>query len=268
MPLSRVPAPGDQQLDLTILVTAFNEEKNIRSTVEKVVRTARNEKLRFEVIVVNDGSTDGTRDICIALVDHFGSDIVVFVDNDVNIGMGSSFRKILPSARGESLAWIPGDDDIPEKSMRLLFSHYGAADMVTLFLLNREVRGLARNIVSSLYIYSHMILFGVYLLYVTGPGIYCVETLKTLDLRAGRFSLWAEIQIKLWRRGVTLIEIPTYIDTGIEGSSAITLRNIIDVIRTFFWMIWEVHFSKREFYKFQACRIKIEFMTKNDGPNE
>lgn len=265
MSVSRASVTGDQQLDLTIFVGAFNEEKNIRSTVEKVVRTARNEELRFEVIVVNDGSSDGTRDICLALVEQFGSEIVVFVDNDVNIGLGSSFREILHRAKGESLVCIPGDDDIPENSMRLLFSNYGAAEMVTLFVLNREHRGWPRNIVSSLYIYAHMIFFSVYLLYVTGPGIYCVETLKTLDLRADRFSLWAEIQIKLWRRGVTLIELPTYVETGVEGSSAISLRNIWEALQTFFRMIWEVHFSKREFYKFQARRIEIEFATKIDG---
>ena len=61
---------------LSVIFPAFNEEENIRAVVEDAYRTVPKFAPVFEIIVVNDGSTDRTGDICDQLTEEF-SDVRV-----------------------------------------------------------------------------------------------------------------------------------------------------------------------------------------------
>jgi glycosyltransferase involved in cell wall biosynthesis len=248
-----------RQLDLTVTLPAYNKAKRLAATVEKLARSAGRAGLRFEIIIADDASSDATPIVCAELVERYGPDTIVLIRNRINKGIGWSLRKALEMARGRSFSWLPADDDIPEESMTLMFEQRGRADMVTLFLLNREERGWKRNIVSNLYIISHVMMFKVYFLYLTGPGVYPTALLRTLDLKANRFGILAEMHVKLWRSGATLIELPTYTRTGIIDSSALKLRNLWEAFRTFSRLTWEIYVSRKDFYCHCARRIKVEF---------
>ena len=86
------------QVRLSVVIPAYNE---IRS-VEILLRRVREVRLDVEVIVVDDGSTDGTRDLLSRLRDEGVIDILVF--QEVNQGKGAALRAGFKRATGDIIA--------------------------------------------------------------------------------------------------------------------------------------------------------------------
>src|SRR5882762_4854201 len=107
---------------ISFIVLAYNEEANIEAAIETVLKAARISELEgFEIIAVNDGSTDQTGAILAQLaVRHPQIRIVV---NEVNRGMGASVRRGLAVARCERMLLVPGDNDMTFEIIRLLLRY-------------------------------------------------------------------------------------------------------------------------------------------------
>ena len=82
---------------LSVIFPAFNEEANIRAVVEDAYRNLWKIAPVFEIIVVNDGSKDGTGDICDRLVEEFSE--VRAVHHPRNRGYGAALKSGIESAR-------------------------------------------------------------------------------------------------------------------------------------------------------------------------
>lgn len=81
---------------VSVLIPAYNEAATIRNVVD-AVRAVRMDGIRFEVVVVDDGSTDGTDQIC---TQQLADQIDVF-KRQVNQGKGAALRTALAAASGE-----------------------------------------------------------------------------------------------------------------------------------------------------------------------
>jgi glycosyltransferase involved in cell wall biosynthesis len=86
---------SDPTPKVSVLVPAYNEAATIREVV-RAVRAAHVPEVTFELVVVDDGSTDGTREICESL----GDQIDVYVRQD-NQGKGAALRKGIARASGD-----------------------------------------------------------------------------------------------------------------------------------------------------------------------
>lgn len=87
---------------VTIIIPTFNREKYIGSVVRSVLnQTFQN----FEIIIVDDGSSDGTR----AIIEEFYSDKIIYVYQE-NKGRSHARNLALEMARGEYIAFLDSDD--------------------------------------------------------------------------------------------------------------------------------------------------------------
>lgn len=87
---------------ISVILTAFNEEKYIRKAIESILNQTLTD---FELIVVNDGSNDNTLDI----INGFDDKRIKLINQD-NIGPGASRNKALTIAQGEYIMYLDGDD--------------------------------------------------------------------------------------------------------------------------------------------------------------
>ena len=87
---------------VSIILTAFNEEKYIRQAIESILSQTLDD---LELIVVNDGSTDNTLDI----INGFDDERIKII-NQENSGPGASRNKALKQAQGEYIMYLDGDD--------------------------------------------------------------------------------------------------------------------------------------------------------------
>src|SRR6476469_6227086 len=99
---------------LSILVPALNEVDNLAATVERLLRAASLLIPDFEIIVVDDGSTDGTSELADGLA--AAQEQVRVIHNGRNMGLGYSYRRGIDVARKRYFVYIPGDNSWPYES--------------------------------------------------------------------------------------------------------------------------------------------------------
>ena len=97
---------------VSVLLAAYNAEPYIAEAVESVLAQTFSD---FELIVVNDGSTDRTADI----VRSYSDPRLIILDNDCNLGLTPSLNRGLAAARGDFIARLDADDlATPERLQR------------------------------------------------------------------------------------------------------------------------------------------------------
>ncbi|HVT05245.1 MAG TPA: glycosyltransferase family 2 protein [Thermoanaerobaculia bacterium] len=94
-------------MKLSVVVPAHNEESSLAPTVTQLVETLNREKIAHEIVIVNDGSTDGTTAVCERLSKIFPT--VRFVENSPPNGFGLAVRRGLSEFKGDAVAIIMAD---------------------------------------------------------------------------------------------------------------------------------------------------------------
>ncbi len=251
--------PADR--DITLFVPALNEARRIEATVRGLLTlVAGLNGPTAQILVVDDGSTDATAEIVRGLGREHPS--VELVQHPVNRGLGSGLKTALAHARGRKFLIVPGDNDMPASALRTLIANAGSADMVMCYFHNREQRGRTRNALSTIFGLVYATCFDVYVQYINGPCVYTVEQLRALTLNSTRFSIVAEINIKLLRQGVSYLEIPTHRQVGLDGSRSFSFRNLRETIRVFLHLLDEVHRKEAARYSHRPRRILADFTPK------
>lgn len=98
-------------MKLSVITSVYNEEKYIRESLESVFNQTFKD---FELIVINDGSTDSTRDILIEYVNKYPN--MRLLENKYNEGIPVSRNRALIEAKGEYVAIHDGDDiSLPDR---------------------------------------------------------------------------------------------------------------------------------------------------------
>lgn len=92
-------------MDLTIILPAYNEEKIIGTTIRRINNFLQSQNLSFEIIVVNDGSTDQTAKV----VSQLNLTNLVLLKNEKNQGKGAAVKKGALASRGELILFLDAD---------------------------------------------------------------------------------------------------------------------------------------------------------------
>ena len=102
---------------LSVLIPAHNEEQEISGTIHDLVNILDREKIDHEVLIVNDNSTDRTREVLDGLSSKFAA--VRYVNNTPPNGYGHAVKAGLKTFRGECVAIVMADgSDDPEDLVR------------------------------------------------------------------------------------------------------------------------------------------------------
>ncbi len=257
---------GVAEKSLTVAIPALNEEKNIEGAVRAVL--AAGEKvagLRVEIIVIDDGSRDRTAEIVRGLSQQY--DNVRMIQNPENIGLGASIRRAIEVAGMEKFLFIPGDNDIPASTLELLFANADAADVVMTYFHNDEQRGRMRYLLSNLFRVIYTTTFDLYVVYVNGPAVYPTAKLRQLKLHSTRFSIVAEINVKLLRQGVSFVELPSNRQVGMEGSTSASWRSLMETAKVYIQLFMDVYFREPARYSKRPVRLPYTLSVHPINPN-
>ena len=113
-----------QRIEISVIVPAYNAEKTIENTIESILKQTFG---FFEIIIVNDGSTDDTARILKALKE---SDARIIIAEQQNAGPSAARNRALSMARGEWIQFVDADDYLEPEMMQQLVSEAGEADIV------------------------------------------------------------------------------------------------------------------------------------------
>jgi glycosyltransferase involved in cell wall biosynthesis len=204
-------------------------------------------------VIVNDGSVDKTAEIISKIESE--SSIVRSIHHKSNKGIGVGVKEAIKLAKYSKFMLVSGDNDVCKEMIVSLFKNQDKADLIMGYYLNKEDRGRSRNFISSLYSLIHMLCFNIFIQYINGPTIYSTDLVRQLNLKATRFSICAELTVKSLCSGCTYHEVSGYFQTGLAGSSGMSLRNLMEVLWTFTGLILEIKFFKRSRYNIKPKRV-------------
>jgi len=106
---------------LSIVIPAFNEELRIGASLEKIIPFIESRGQAFEILVVDDGSTDAT----VQVVESFGEPRLRVIRNPTNRGKGYSVRRGLLEAQGSWVLFTDADLSTPIEELDTLMSEAG-----------------------------------------------------------------------------------------------------------------------------------------------
>ncbi len=201
---------------LSVIVTAMNEIGNLAPTVENILAAATPRVPDVEVIIVEDGSTDGTAGLADRLA---AADPRIRVHhNDRNRGLAFSYRKGIELATGEFTSWVAGNNIVPRKGLEDLFDQAGTADYAFTYILT-DIRSPFRRWLSRSMTMLFNLLFGVRLRYFNGPPLFRSADGKRLRFTTEGSTIMPEVVLRLIKSGGTYVEIPLQPQPRTAGST-------------------------------------------------
>lgn len=230
------------KISLTVCIPALNEEKTIRESVENVVGAISlcPGILRYEIILVDDGSTDSTLHIMKELAQCNAR--IRVVGNEKNQGIGFCYKKGLEYATCDYYTWVPSDNTFSKESLHKIYSQIGSAEVIVHYpqVQNRK---FYRILLSSLYIRLLNLMFRIPdINYYNGLAVFKKMDIAPVAIRASGFAFQAEVLIKvLKKRNMQITQIPVLTTERAHGTTKLfKLRNILDLVKSVLWLYVEV----------------------------
>jgi glycosyltransferase involved in cell wall biosynthesis len=216
---------------ISIIIPVFNEEK----TVEEVIKKVFELQIEKEVIVVDDGSTDSTREILEKL--KVGDKKLKIIFHEKNLGKGAAIKTGISEVSGEIVCVQDADLEYNINEIANLVEGFKDKEIGAVY----GSRFLKHNpiIYKKYYLGNKVITFLINLFYggkfsdsYTCYKLTRAEVIKSLNLISKGFEIEAEISIKLLKNKIKILELPiSYSPRKIEEGKKIKFK---DAIKAFF----------------------------------
>lgn len=227
----------DNEPLLTVIIPVYNEVATIDTLLSRVVASS----IRKQVIIVDDGSTDGTSEKLMAW--KLSTDLEI-LSRDRNLGKGAAIRTALSRARGQftliqdaDLEYSPTDYD---QLLKPLFS--GAADVV--YGSRYKGKTMPWTVFRCAVVIINTVVLVLFGHRITDEAT-CYKVFKTSHLRLMKlecvgFEFCPEVTAKCFRLRLRLIELSIqYSPRGRREGKKISFRDAITAIKTLWkWRKW------------------------------
>lgn len=213
---------------ISVIVTAMNEEGNLAPTVESVLGALAPRDWNYEVVIVDDGSTDRTG----AIADGFAAanPRVKVHHHHTNLGLAQAYRKGIELSTKERICWVAGNNIIPQAALDAIFDRIDDADMI-LSYPDVDPRRKRRRWVSRSFVIVLNVLFNVRLRYYTGPCVYRAEAVKTIPTITQGSMIVPELLLRMIKAGESFIEVEIHPKSRTAGrTKTFRLSNIVYVV--------------------------------------
>jgi glycosyltransferase involved in cell wall biosynthesis len=224
---------------LSVVMPAFNEA----STIEEIIRRVLAVPLRIELIVVDDASTDGTRQMLERLQRELGFTLILQPHNQ---GKGAALRRGFADVHGDLVVIQDADLEYSPEEFPALVGLIceGRADVVygsrflgrhRVFLFSHYLGNLVLNFVTNV-LYNTMLTD-----METCYKVMRTEVLRSMTLRSDGFGIEPELTAKIFKRGYRVYEVPiTYDGRGYEEGKKIGWRDGVVAL----WVLLRYRFSE------------------------
>ncbi len=224
---------------LSVVMPVYNELE----TAEEMIRRVLAIPLRTQLIVVDDCSTDGTRDLLVRLEKDLGFTLLL---QPQNAGKGSALRRGFDAAKGDLVAIQDADLEYsPEEFPQLIdLICQGRADVV----YGSRFLGRHRVFMFTHYVGNRLLTLVTNVLYNTMLSdmetcykVMRTEVVRSMRLQSDGFGIEPELTAKIFKRGYRVYEVPiTYDGRGYEEGKKITWRDGVVAL----WVLVKYRFTE------------------------
>jgi glycosyltransferase involved in cell wall biosynthesis len=240
-------------MKLSVLIPVYNERYLVGELIRRVLAAPLPENMERELVVVDDGSTDGTRELLESIARE-NPNTIKYIPHGKNSGKGAAIRTAIAVATGEFCIFQDADleydpNDYPAILKPLLA---GQADVVfgSRFLSaeRRRVLYFWHSVANSMLTLLSNVLTDLNLTDMeTCYKAFKTPVLKSIPIRSRGFGIEPEITAKVAKRGLRVYEVPISYDgrTYLEGKK-ITWRDGYRALATMlkYWLIDDLYDEK------------------------
>ena len=249
---------------VSMLSWCHNEEELIGGFLDRAVKLLEDTVVDWELIVVDDGSTDQTAEILSQYAQN--EPRIRILTNEKNINVGLSCRRAVESAGKDFLFWQTVDWSYDLKNLRIfleLLNHFDVVQGIrptpirllsyipllrSIYRVKSRSDNFRKAIVSLSNYYLLRILFGASFHDFQNITFYPTALVQSLELRGKTSFVNPEMLIKVYRAGANVIEVPiSFIprQKGIAKGTKLSslLRSVADILRS--WIRWNFRFREK-----------------------
>ncbi|MBI5519114.1 MAG: glycosyltransferase family 2 protein [Desulfovibrio sp.] len=225
------------EVDLTVLVTCYNERDLILDTLQELTGALAEWGGSYEVIVVDDCSPDGSGEM---LERHLAANPlpgVRLVRNAKNKGLSKNFIDGAYLGRGRYYRLCCGDNAESRKALVHIYRQIGKADLIIPYQVQEEVQGKLwhRRQISRLFTTLVNLLSGNSIRYYNSLPVFLREHVVRFPPQSYGFGFQADIVTRILEEDVTFLQCRHLGPRDLKGkdSTALSTRNLLSVIHTF-----------------------------------
>jgi len=210
---------------------AYNDEGNIRRTVQTALATFERLSLPHEIVVVEDGSPDNTAEVVDSLAEEH--ETVRAIHHETNRGYGGALRSGFAEARNFQLTtYTDGDGQYDFSEFEKLLAAWEEGCAVVGYRINR-IEGFRRDFQNKVYGSLLRLLFGLDVRDVNcSLKLFPRSQLDRITITSDSSFLDAEVLIKLTRLGLPVREVAVHHYPRLHGEASGTKPGVIlDTIR-------------------------------------
>jgi glycosyltransferase involved in cell wall biosynthesis len=194
-------------MKVSVIIPVYNEV----NTIEEILGRVEAQEVASEILIIDDGSSDGTRDKLQSLNDH---ELVKVILHDQNQGKGAAVRTGIQNASGEVVLIQDADLEYDPRDYPALLQpiREGIADVV---YGSRFLGGPRRTAMFWHMVANKLLTFMTNLLYntilsdmETGYKVFKREIVEGMKIRANKFDFEPEFTAKILKRKVRVYEVP------------------------------------------------------------
>jgi len=227
--------PVDAEVEITIVVSCYNEEAFITNTIENVIQALQTTGHSFEVIVVDDVSRDNSVQKVQDYIKSHPQYSIRLVQNKMNRGLANNYVEAAFLGRGKYYRLCCGDDSEAPEALVNIFKHIGVADIVIPCQNQDEVLGKTplRRLISKTFTFLVNIISGYNVKYYNGMAVHLRYNVLRWHPSSYGFGFQADILTRLLDEGASFVQVQSFgTDRKGSASTALTNRNILSVGHT------------------------------------
>jgi glycosyltransferase involved in cell wall biosynthesis len=220
---------------LTIALPAFDEAPNLEHVVEQARAAASSIDDSVEILVVDDGSTDGTGLIADDLAGRH--DDVRVVHHPTNQGFSGAMRTCMDASRGDWVFLAPADGQIDLDAARAFFEGRGNADIIV-GVREHRADALHRRFLSWGFHTLTKVLFGLPYTEFSSCFLFRARSVRGMDFisRPDAATILPEILFRAHRAGAVVVErtVPHYPRRAGRPKGAdprVVVRSLVEIVR-------------------------------------
>lgn len=223
--------------EISIVISAYNEEKYILQTVKKFYSLLLKSRIKFELLVFDDGSKDQTYYLISRKLKK-NKKIRVF-KNKINSGLGYTLKKGARFAQYKNITLFPGDNSYLASGLKKLITNLNKEELLIGYRTNyikicpwyRKISSIALRVIS-------IIIFKKYIKDVHGPVIYKTKLLNNYKMKSLRYNYSLELLKFFISKNSNILYIPYEISKNtIKKSNAFNFNNIMEILKTIYNLI-------------------------------
>jgi glycosyltransferase involved in cell wall biosynthesis len=222
-------------LDLTVMVSCYNERDYIISTLDSLISALAEAGVsKYEIIVVDDTSKDGSPELVRDYILAHPEQRILLRQNKVNRGLAQNYFDAAFLGKGKYYRLLCGDDAEPRDTMVAVFREMGKADILIPYYVTSEGKSLYRRMLSNAFSELVNLISGHRLHYYNGLAVHLRYNIMRWHPNTRGFGFQADIMCMLLDQGFSYKEIPvrTVERKGAANSRALTFKNQLSVAHT------------------------------------